>query len=374
MMQPRLFRSTRLASPVQLAAATLLAIPLLAWPAVASADTSSPVYSGRAYVVQASVLGTPLPPIADTGDLPSTGGAQEAALLTVPPISLGSAGAVNGAEVAHASTVAQGNSSRSEASVANLSLTVAGTTITADFLMSRATAHCNGSSPSVSGSSELAALSISSVNGGQPITVTGAPNQTISLPLNAGTVVINEQSTSISGQSGSMDVNALHVTATNPVGGPPLADVIVSHAHADITCPVSPSGPPPCSASTDFVTGGGWIVSPSDPNAKANFAVAGGIKNGFWGHLLFVDHGKSMHVKGTGVTGYTVYPAFAANGRQVVGTADVDGTTESYEADVADNSEPGAGADKFQLKLNDVLVSADPTLRGGNIQLHNACQ
>ena len=59
MMQPRLFRSTRLASPVQLAAATLLAIPLLAWPAVASADTSSPVYSGRAYVVQASVLGTP---------------------------------------------------------------------------------------------------------------------------------------------------------------------------------------------------------------------------------------------------------------------------------------------------------------------------
>ena len=375
MMQPRLFRSTRLASPVQLAAATLLAIPLLAWPAVASADTSSPVYSGRAYVVQASVLGTPLLPIADTGDLPSTGGAQDAALLTVPPISLGSVGGVNGAEVAHASTVAQGNTSRSEASVANLSLTVAGTTITADFLMSRATAHCNGSSPSVSGSSELAALSISSVNGGQPITVTGAPNQTISLPINTGTVVINEQSTSISGQSGSMDVNALHVTATNPLGGPPLADVIVSHAHADITCPTSPSQPPACGATpTDFVTGGGWIVSPSDPNAKANFAVAGGIKNGFWGHLLFVDHGKSMRVKGTGVTGYDVYPAFGANGRLVRGTTDVDGTAEPYEADVADNNEPGTGADKFQLKLNDVLVSADPMLRGGNIQLHKACQ
>src|SRR5204862_277912 len=102
---------------------------------------------------------------------------------------------------------------------------------------------------------------------------------------------------------------------------------------------------------------GGWIVSPSDPNAKANFAVAGGIKNGFWGHLLFVDHGKSMRVKGTGVTGYDVYPAFGANGRLVGGTADVDGTAESYEADVADNNEPGAGADKFQLKLTDVFIT-----------------
>ena len=374
-MQPRLFRSTRLASPVQLAAATLLAIPLLAWPAVASADTSSPVYSGRAYVVQASVLGTPLLPIADTGDLPSTGGAREAALLTVPPISLGSVGAVNGAEVAHASTVAQGNTSRSEASVANLSLTVAGTTITADFLMSRATAHCNGSSPSVSGSSELAALSISSVNGGHPITVTGAPNQTIALPLNAGSVVINEQSTSISGQSGSMDVNALHVTATNPLGGPPLADVIVSHAHADITCPTSPSQPPACGATpTDFVTGGGWIVSPSDRNAKANFAVAGGMKNGFWGHLLYIDHGNGMRVKGTGVTGYNFYPDHTTNWRQILGWADVNGTSESYEADVADNGEPGSGLDQFQLELNNAPVAPASLLGGGNIQLHKACQ
>src|SRR2546425_11159907 len=180
MMQPRLFHSTRLASPVQLAAATLLAIPLLAWPAVSSADTSSPIYSGRAYVVQASVLGImQLPRIADTGDLPSTGDAQEASLITVPPISLGSAGSFNGAEVAHATTVGHGNASRSEASVADLSVTVADTMITADFLMSRAAAQCNGSSPSVSGSSELANLSISSINGGQPITVMTTPNQAI---------------------------------------------------------------------------------------------------------------------------------------------------------------------------------------------------
>src|SRR3989441_1057336 len=291
-MQPRLFRAsrppnTRPVWPRRLAVAVLIALPLLAWPAVGSADTS----------------------------------------------------------------------------------------ITADFLMSRAAAQCNGNSPSVSGSSDLANLSISSVNGGQPITVTEAPNQTIVLPSNAGTVVINEQSSSVSGQSGSMDVSALHVTINNPVGAQPLADVIVSHAHADITCPTSPSQPPACGETpTDFVTGGGWIVSPSDPNAKANFAVAGGVKNGFWGHLMYIDHGNGTRVKGTGVTGYDFYPDFESNGRQVLGSADVNGTAEPYEADVADNGEPGGGVDKFQLRLNGDLTAPAALLSGGNIQLHKPCQ
>ncbi|HYY53477.1 MAG TPA: post-COAP-1 domain-containing protein, partial [Myxococcales bacterium] len=152
------------------------------------------------------------------------------------------------------------------------------------------------------------------------------------------------------------------------------ADVIVSHAHADITCPASP--PPSCDATaTDFVTGGGWIVSPSDPNAKANFAVAGGMKNGaFWGHLMYLDHGNRLRAKGTAVSGYDVYPAFGSNGRRTTGSADVGGTTESYEADVADDGEPGRAVDKFQLLLNGVPVSSD-VLAGGNIQLHKPqCQ
>ena len=46
------------------------------------------------------------------------------------------------AEVLHASTVGQGNASRSEASVAELSLTLAGNTIAADLLQARAGAVC----------------------------------------------------------------------------------------------------------------------------------------------------------------------------------------------------------------------------------------
>ena len=335
-------------------------------------SSSTPGFSGRAYVVQATV--PPLSPItiADTGQLSSSGGAQEASLLDVPAISLGTVGALNGADVAHATTIGRGNASQSEASVADLSLTAAGNTVAADFLMSEVTARCNGTSPSVSGRSDLARLVVN----GQSIDVSGATNQTILLPLNAGSVVINEQSSSVGGQSGTMDVNALHVVVNNPTtpSGPPLADVIVSHAHADITCPVSP---PPCDATAgDFVTGGGWIVSPSDSNAKANFAVAGGIKNGlFWGHLMYLDHGKPLRVKGTAVTGYGAYPAFGSNGRKTLGLADVDGTTESYEADVADNAESGRGVDRFQLLLNGAPVNSDNFLAGGNIQLHKPqCQ
>jgi hypothetical protein len=346
-------------------------ISLFVTPAGSIAQTSStPSFSGQAFVVQATV--PPLAPItvADTGPLPSGGGAQEASLLDVPAISLGSVGALNGADVAHATTIGRGNASRSEASVADVSLTVAGNTIAADFLMSEASAQCKGTSPSVSGRSHLARLVIND----QRIDVSGATNQTVQLPLNAGSVVINEQSSSANGQSGTMDVNALHVVVNNPTpGSAPLAAVIISHAHADIVCPASP---PACDATaSDFVTGGGWIVSPSDPNAKANFAVAGGIKNGsFWGHLMYLDHGNRLRAKGTAVTGYGTYPAFGANGRQTLGSADVDGTTESYEADVADNGESGRGVDRFQLLLNGVPVASD-FLAGGNIQLHKPqCQ
>jgi len=341
----------------------------------AAQTSSTPAFSGRAYVVQATV--PPLSPItiSDTKAIPSTGGAQDASLLEVQPIPLGNVGAVNGADVASASAVAQGNGSRSAASVADLSLTVAGNNVSADFLMSEAAAECQGSNASASGNSQLAKLVIN----GQTIAISGATNQTVQLPLGAGYIVINEQSGSGSGQSRGMDVSALHVVANNPTtpSGPPLADVVVSHAHADITCPASPAAPPPCSTvTTDFVTGGGWIVSPSDPNAKANFAVAGG-KDGTWGHLMYIDHGKSMRVKSIAVNGYGRYLPLGPNGRFTKGDADVDGTTHDYEADVADNGEPGINVDHFQLKLDNgtVVVAPDSPLAGGNIQLHKPqCQ
>src|SRR5207244_5087195 len=161
-----------------------------------SAATHATSYSGRATVVQAKVLGVSTK-LGDTGPLPSSGGAEEASLLnaSVPGLLT--------AEVVHATTVGQGNASRSEASVAEVALTVAGNTISAGFLQARATAMCTDGGAMSSGSSEIAALVVN----GQTIDISGMPNQTVTLN-GVGQVIINEQRSPVPGD---ISVNALHV-------------------------------------------------------------------------------------------------------------------------------------------------------------------
>ncbi|HEX4628823.1 MAG TPA: choice-of-anchor P family protein [Gemmatimonadales bacterium] len=331
--------------------------PLLA-DATAASATQATSYSGRATVLQATVLGISTT-LVDAGPLPPEGGAQDASLVnaSVPGLLT--------AEVLHAATIGQGNASRSEASVAEVALTVAGNTISAGFLEARATAMCTDNGATASGSSDIAALSVN----GQTITVSGAPNQTVTLPA-GGEVIINEQT---SAGQGDITVNALHVIV------PGVADVVISSAHADITCqPNPPPPPPPGCTPADFVTGGGWITG-TPSAAKANFGVGGGIKHGaFWGHLTYIDHGSGgPQVKGTGVTGYTA-DATSPTMRHIQGTAEVNGQSGfTYLVDVADNGEPGRN-DTFTIRLSGggYSYSAGGTLDGGgNIQLHApACQ
>ena len=312
-------------------------------PAFLSTSPSAVTYSGRATVVQATLLGLQPITLIDAGPLPPEGGADEKSLVdaTVPGLLT--------VEVLHASTVAEGNHSRSEASVARLSLTTGGNTISAGFLMARAEARCTTGGATTSGSSEIADLTINN----QSVVISGQPNQTISLPN--GQVVINEQPTA---PPGDITVNALHVVVNR------IADVVVSSAHADIGCP-QPLPPPPPSC-PDFATGGGWITG-TPSGAKGNFAVAGGFKNGaLWGHLDFIDHGGGPKVKGTGVTDYIVIDATT---RRIKGTTEIDGEPGfTYIADVADLGEPGR-SDRFALALSNGY-KASGNLAGGNIQLH----
>ena len=310
-------------------------------PAFLATAASATTYSGRATVVQAGVLGQQIN-LGDTGPLPPEGGAQEKSLLDASVPGLLSV------LVLHASTVGEGNHSRSEASVAQLSLAAGGNTISAGFLMARAEARCTDGGATTSGSSEIAELTINNAS----IVVSGEPNQTILLPN--GQVVINEQNTA----PGDITVNALHVVVNG------VADVVVSSAHADIGCP-QPLPPPPPSC-PDFVTGGGWITG-TPSGAKGNFAVAGGFKNGaLWGHLNYLDHGGGPKVKGTGVTGYDVIDEVT---RHISGTAEIDGQPGfTYDAEVADLGEPGR-SDRFALSLSNGY-HASGNLEGGNIQLH----
>jgi len=320
-------------------------------PAYDLTAATSTTFSGEATVLQATVLGLPSIVVGRAGPLPESGGAEESSVLSV---SRDETFGLASAEVVHAATVGQGNSSSAEAFVANPSLTVANNAIEADVLRSQAEASCHGGQASASGSSEVAGLVIN----GSPIAVTGNPNQTVELP--GLRIVINEQSGSTSGNQADITVNALHVTAFNPLTGETLADVIVSSAHADISCAActAPAG--------DFVTGGGWITG-TPSGARANFGVAGGIKNGgLWGHLTYIDHGPAgVKVKGTSVTSYE---DIGPTSRRIKGTADVDGGSVEYTVEVTDAGEPGR-ADTFSITLSNGY-SASGTLAGGNIQLH----
>jgi uncharacterized Zn-binding protein involved in type VI secretion len=328
---------------------------LVFWPAIpVSGWQTQDAFSGEATVLRATittVLGiTTTVDIVDAGPLPSSGGAFEKSQLTVNVSGLATA------EVAHAATIGQGNHSDSEASVANLILTVAGNTIVADLLMASAEAKCENGAASVAGDANIAGLFID----GAPIAISGQPNQTIQLPV--GKLIINEQSSSVSGNTGSITVNALHVVVAGVAG---VADVVVSSAHADITC----GGVPECEGK-DFVTGAGDFTG-SPTNGISHFAVAGGIQNNgtLFGHLESVDHGANgPRVHGTSVTKYVV---LSSNTREIDGTAEVNGQHGfTYKVVVTDNGEPDNAY--FSLGLSNGYA-AGGKVQEGEIEIHHPC-
>ena len=324
-----------------------------------SATTTSGTtsYRGEAAVVAGTALGIPVS-VSDTGPLPSSGGAQEASLLEQDFYGMLSVA------VCHAATIGQADVSYSEASVGKLGFTtcntviVGGNTISADFVMSRAFASCCSNGASLGGHSEITGLVIN----GESIAVSGQPNQTVILP--SGKIVINEQITTQTTDSADITVNALHLVLCEGV------DVVFSSSFAGVTCggEINPS-PGECA---DFVTGGGWITG-TPSGAKANFGVAGGIKNGaFWGHLNYIDHGNGMHVKATAVTGYAVDPN-DPDCRIIDYDVTIDGQSGTARVRVCDRGEPGEN-DIFEIQLsNGYFASGDlggSHPGGGNIQLH----
>jgi len=215
------YSSFRRFTPIALAAA-LLALPQ-------SGRAQSPVYSGEAVVASAKVLGLVNVSLEDTGPLPSSGGSLSTQLLQASVPNLLSLNLLS------ASTSGANNQTNSAASVANVSVGVAGIYIAASVLDSNATASCSPGQASASGNSTIADLTVN----GLTITVTGAPNQTI--PLLVGALVINEQistiSTSPSLSVGDMLVNALHLSVLG------IADVVISSSHAGLKC--QGAAPPP---------------------------------------------------------------------------------------------------------------------------------
>ena len=186
-------------------------VGLLAWPGTSEAQT----VTGQAKAAQATVMlgilgGTTTTTLSDTGTLSGTNDARDASALS------GNIPSLLTVDVLHATTIGYPDEVDSEASLADLGLTVAGNGISADFVMARALAVLGAIG---SGGSSIANLSINGV----PFVVSGDANQTIAIP--GGQVVVNEQQTD---PSGTITVNALHVTVSG------IADVVIASATAGI--------------------------------------------------------------------------------------------------------------------------------------------
>jgi hypothetical protein len=187
---------------------------ILALSPVASFAQATTTFSGEAVALKANALGISLA-LSDTGALPSSGGNLSTSVASVNVLGLASA------DVLKSTTSGSGTSSQSQSSVASLNL-LSGL-VTADVVKSNSSATCSGSQASASGNAELVGLTVA----GQSILVSN-PNLSISLPGGIS-VIINQQTSSSGGTSGSITVNALHVTG-------PSIDIIVASAQSGITC------------------------------------------------------------------------------------------------------------------------------------------
>ena len=187
---------------------------ILAFSPIASVAQATTTFSGEAVALRASAVGISLS-LADTGALPSSGGNLSTSLASVNVPGLASADALK------STSSGSGTSSQSQSSIANLSLL--GGLVAADVVKSNSKATCSGSQASVSGNAELVGL----VAAGQSIVVSN-PNLAISLPGGIS-LIINEQTSSSGGNTGSMTVNALHVKG-------PGIDIVVASARSGITC------------------------------------------------------------------------------------------------------------------------------------------
>jgi hypothetical protein len=148
--------------------------------------------------------------LADTGTLTSPSEPLGTGL------SFGSIPGLLSAETLHAATMGWTDQVVSQSSLGNLVMSVAGTGISADFIMSSAQAVAGAG---VRGLTSIDGLTV----GGMPVSLSGVPNQLISLP--GLSVILNEQL-----QSGSsIVVNALRVRTLDG-----LTDVVLGSSKAGI--------------------------------------------------------------------------------------------------------------------------------------------
>jgi len=317
-------------------------------------------YGGRAIAVRVDVPATGIAlSFADSGALSASGGGVGSEALSASVPGGQTAGLVSlAAGPLHAATIGQ-LSTDAEASLADVDLTISGIGITVGFLMARSSVSCEAA-PAGAGRSQLANLVIN----GQPIAITGTPNQTLSVPN--GSVIINEQAGAVGRGGAHLTVNALHVTTRDPITRLVVADVVLASADAAIQCQTGSAlfASPAWAQSTEpeFATGGGWIPV---GEGKATFGFVAGTDGN--GHLVYDDHEVDLVIESTSMTSVT---ADCHSTIHAAGIARTNGTTQevTFQVDVTDAGEPGRN-DTFSIRVDSLAYVRAGTLGGGNIEV-----
>ena len=181
------------------------------------------LYSGEAYGAFSPGL---VPPVADTGPLPSGGGALTAHLDMFSFMGVVTSGALDG------QTMGLGGMVSSDASVAKFHADLRPLNINfvadADLIQAHGTANGTISPLGVTGSAVFTNLVVNGMTIGSQV-----PANTM-VDLGAvGSIVLNEETTSLTGTDADIMVNAIHVHLSAGV------DIFLGHVESDIsTAPV----------------------------------------------------------------------------------------------------------------------------------------
>jgi hypothetical protein len=205
--------------PMRSGVAAFAAVLLILLASSRAATAQTPPVSGQGTALQATVSG---PFGSTTTALGSTGSLVDDADARTSALPAGSIASLGGANVLHATTISSidgwnpGQEVASAASLVDLAVTVAGSAISAGFVMAEAGAPVGGEA---TGRSRVEGLAVDGV----PMVPSGEENQTISLPVL--TLILNEVQRTETG----ITVNALRITSLDG-----LVDVVVASATAGV--------------------------------------------------------------------------------------------------------------------------------------------
>ena len=117
------------------------------------------------------------------------------------------------------------------------------------------------------------------------------------------------------------------------------------------------------------VTDGGRITAANGDKATFGSIARVSASGTPSGAQEYQDHGSAANLN----VHSSVVLAVACRGNKasVFGTATINGSgSYDYRIDLTDNGEPGAGADKYRIRLSTGYDSGEQVLAGGNIQMH----